>query len=381
VDDLIDVIEGNRRYVRCLYVYNKVDMCRWEFARGVGGGARWRVIRRRAFGGGGAPEGAGSFGARFWPTPSAPGPAPPPPPNKQPPLQPGGGGRDRAAAKLHPGVVPHEAQHGRPAGAHLGHDGAGGPRGRAALDRARRPPPAANAHATRSRPRLSTRWPARRRLPAPFAPPSFAPSLPPSAACTPRRPATSPTSQSPSCSPRTAAARPSRRCANRSARERGRGAGGRGVRARGGRGEARRLQAACAGLQAGGSICAPPADPVSPPPPPPPPPQDPQHHAARVQVRPRVGRQREALPAGVGASRGRGGGGAPGPQGAWSEGGGADGAPDLPGPPSSKPPDSSHPTRPLRPQRVGLSHQLSDEDVIQVGARGEGLTGLRSAAD
>lgn len=26
VDDLIDVIEGNRRYVKCLYVYNKV---RW----------------------------------------------------------------------------------------------------------------------------------------------------------------------------------------------------------------------------------------------------------------------------------------------------------------------------------------------------------------
>jgi ribosome-interacting GTPase 1 len=25
VDDLIDVIEGNRKYVRCLYVYNKVD--------------------------------------------------------------------------------------------------------------------------------------------------------------------------------------------------------------------------------------------------------------------------------------------------------------------------------------------------------------------
>jgi ribosome-interacting GTPase 1 len=24
VDDLIDVIEGNRRYVKCLYVYNKV---------------------------------------------------------------------------------------------------------------------------------------------------------------------------------------------------------------------------------------------------------------------------------------------------------------------------------------------------------------------
>lgn len=30
VDDLIDVIEGNRRYVRCLYVYNKVDMCSLE---------------------------------------------------------------------------------------------------------------------------------------------------------------------------------------------------------------------------------------------------------------------------------------------------------------------------------------------------------------
>lgn len=25
VDDLIDVIEGNRRYVKCLYVYNKVS--------------------------------------------------------------------------------------------------------------------------------------------------------------------------------------------------------------------------------------------------------------------------------------------------------------------------------------------------------------------
>ena len=25
VDDLIDVIEGNRKYVRCLYVYNKID--------------------------------------------------------------------------------------------------------------------------------------------------------------------------------------------------------------------------------------------------------------------------------------------------------------------------------------------------------------------
>ena len=26
VDDLIDVIEGNRHYVRCLYVYNKIDI-------------------------------------------------------------------------------------------------------------------------------------------------------------------------------------------------------------------------------------------------------------------------------------------------------------------------------------------------------------------
>jgi len=26
VDDLIDVIEGNRRYIRCLYVYNKIDV-------------------------------------------------------------------------------------------------------------------------------------------------------------------------------------------------------------------------------------------------------------------------------------------------------------------------------------------------------------------
>lgn len=30
VEDLIDVIEGNRRYIKCLYVYNKVDMCSME---------------------------------------------------------------------------------------------------------------------------------------------------------------------------------------------------------------------------------------------------------------------------------------------------------------------------------------------------------------
>jgi small GTP-binding protein len=29
-DDLIDIIEGNRRYVKCLYVYNKVDVCSIE---------------------------------------------------------------------------------------------------------------------------------------------------------------------------------------------------------------------------------------------------------------------------------------------------------------------------------------------------------------
>ncbi|KAG2432719.1 hypothetical protein HYH02_012853 [Chlamydomonas schloesseri] len=38
VDDLIDVIEGNRRYIKCLYVYNKVDMCSMEE---VGEMARW----------------------------------------------------------------------------------------------------------------------------------------------------------------------------------------------------------------------------------------------------------------------------------------------------------------------------------------------------
>jgi len=26
-DELIDAIEGNRRYIKCLYVYNKVDTC------------------------------------------------------------------------------------------------------------------------------------------------------------------------------------------------------------------------------------------------------------------------------------------------------------------------------------------------------------------
>ncbi|CAD7699858.1 unnamed protein product [Ostreobium quekettii] len=30
VDDFIDVIEGNRRYIKCLYVYNKIDICCME---------------------------------------------------------------------------------------------------------------------------------------------------------------------------------------------------------------------------------------------------------------------------------------------------------------------------------------------------------------
>ena len=33
VDDLIDAIEGNRRYIRCLYVYNKIDVLSIEEAR------------------------------------------------------------------------------------------------------------------------------------------------------------------------------------------------------------------------------------------------------------------------------------------------------------------------------------------------------------
>lgn len=35
VDDLIDVIEGNRRYVKCLYVYNKIDVCSMEEVDGI----------------------------------------------------------------------------------------------------------------------------------------------------------------------------------------------------------------------------------------------------------------------------------------------------------------------------------------------------------
>eukprot|EP01129_Flabellula_baltica_P005285 TRINITY_DN189_c0_g1_i2.p1 TRINITY_DN189_c0_g1~~TRINITY_DN189_c0_g1_i2.p1 ORF type:complete len:262 (-),score=64.30 TRINITY_DN189_c0_g1_i2:119-904(-) len=31
-DQIIDTIEGNRKYVRCLYVYNKIDICTIEYA-------------------------------------------------------------------------------------------------------------------------------------------------------------------------------------------------------------------------------------------------------------------------------------------------------------------------------------------------------------
>lgn len=32
IDDFIDVIEGNRKYTRCLYVYNKVRVCQLHTA-------------------------------------------------------------------------------------------------------------------------------------------------------------------------------------------------------------------------------------------------------------------------------------------------------------------------------------------------------------
>ena len=39
MDQLIDVLEGNRKYVRCLYVYNKVDALTIEEA------ARYRAVQ------------------------------------------------------------------------------------------------------------------------------------------------------------------------------------------------------------------------------------------------------------------------------------------------------------------------------------------------
>ena len=35
IDQFIDLIEGNRKYVRCLYVYNKIDMTSIEECRRV----------------------------------------------------------------------------------------------------------------------------------------------------------------------------------------------------------------------------------------------------------------------------------------------------------------------------------------------------------
>ena len=37
VDDLIDMIEGNRRYVKCVYVYNKIDVCSMEEVEEIAG--------------------------------------------------------------------------------------------------------------------------------------------------------------------------------------------------------------------------------------------------------------------------------------------------------------------------------------------------------
>ena len=35
MDDFIDVVEGNRKYCKCLYVYNKIDVCSIEEVRAV----------------------------------------------------------------------------------------------------------------------------------------------------------------------------------------------------------------------------------------------------------------------------------------------------------------------------------------------------------
>ena len=35
IDQFIDLIEGNRKYVRCLYVYNKIDMGSIEDCRRI----------------------------------------------------------------------------------------------------------------------------------------------------------------------------------------------------------------------------------------------------------------------------------------------------------------------------------------------------------
>ena len=35
IDQFIDLIEGNRKYVRCLYIYNKIDMGSIEDCRRI----------------------------------------------------------------------------------------------------------------------------------------------------------------------------------------------------------------------------------------------------------------------------------------------------------------------------------------------------------
>ena len=46
IDQFIDVIEGNRKYVRCLYVYNKIDMTSIEEVRRAAEG--WRRAAKAA---------------------------------------------------------------------------------------------------------------------------------------------------------------------------------------------------------------------------------------------------------------------------------------------------------------------------------------------
>ena len=46
IDQFIDVIEGNRKYVRCLYVYNKIDMTSIEVRDRVRDRVRVRVRDR-----------------------------------------------------------------------------------------------------------------------------------------------------------------------------------------------------------------------------------------------------------------------------------------------------------------------------------------------
>ncbi|GAW81667.1 GTP-binding protein [Plasmodium gonderi] len=44
VDDLIDIIEGNRKYIKCIYVYNKIDMLPLEEINNIASGENTVVI-------------------------------------------------------------------------------------------------------------------------------------------------------------------------------------------------------------------------------------------------------------------------------------------------------------------------------------------------